>query len=139
MDDPVDISFEPQRLRQQGDMDCGVSVFAELTGLSREEILRDVPEALNGLTADQWKAYLARKGVRLRDYGRDGPYPLPCAHLVETSPNSNSFHWIYQAENGGIHDPSPVFECGPPRTIKLATHYGAKVLTVGVEPVKRSS
>jgi hypothetical protein len=112
-------------------MDCGVSVFAELAGLSRDEILNEMPEALNGLSADQAIAYLKRKGLPARNYPPNSSHPLPCAHLVLSG---GGYHWVYQAANGGIHDPSPVFEWTPPRTITLSTHYSAKILTIALEP-----
>jgi hypothetical protein len=45
--------FQPQLLRQESAMDCGVCVFGALTKLSREEILSDMPDATNGKTLDQ--------------------------------------------------------------------------------------
>jgi len=127
MDDLVDIYSERQRLRQEGDMDCGVSVFAELTGLSRQEILHDLPEAVNGLSADQAIAYLQGKGIQVHIYPSECQHPLPCAHLVQSG---GGYHWVYQAVNGGIHDPSPSFECVPPRLVNLAKDYVRKVLTI---------
>src|SRR5258707_9014155 len=100
---PIDRYFEPQMLRQEGDMDCGVCVFGALAELSREELLSD---AVNGKTVEQWEEYLRGKGFTVIRYqNSDEPLP-PCAHLVE---GGAGFHWIYQAKDGGgIHDPSPV-------------------------------
>jgi hypothetical protein len=134
MEDPLDIWFEPQRLRQQGEMDCGVSVFAELANMSREEILNDIPEAMNGISVERWKAYFTGKGFEVREYIPDDEYPSPCAHLVASG---GGYHRVYQATNGGIHDPSPVFESTPPRTIKLKTHYAATLVTIALEPKAR--
>lgn len=112
-------------------MDCGVVVFARLAGLTEEEIIRDVPDAFNGITHKQWEAYLISKGRQVTCYIAGVQYPLPAAHLVETSPGSSRYHWIYQAEDGGIYDPNPAFEFCPPHWIKenFDTCYGPLVLT----------
>jgi hypothetical protein len=122
--------FQPQRLRQEGSMDCGVPVFGALLGLTRDQILRDIPNSTNGLTVDQWKDYSKTKIVAVVQYGPDEDYPLPAAHLV------CGLHWVYQAKDGGFHDPSPVFESTPPKLITIAQHYGGRILTIAVVPAK---
>ena len=128
----LDNWLQPQMLRQEGDMDCGVAVFGALAELTREEILRDMPDAVNGKTVDEWKAYLSDKGFAVFQYSPDEPCPLPCAHLVGTPPNF--CHWIYQAPDGGIHDPSPVFRYTPPKLINLSHYGGTKILTITIGP-----
>jgi hypothetical protein len=125
---PLDWWFQPQKLRQEGDMDCGVCVFGELANLTRDQILRDLPEAVNGKTVGEWKAYLAEKGFEAVEYGPEEEHPLPCAHLVGIA--TGFHHWIYQAEDGGIHDPSPVFQHMPPKLIKLSEYN--RVLTIAI-------
>lgn len=124
----VDDWLEHQRLRQQGDMDCGVSVFAELTGFSREQIISELPGAENGKTVSEWEEYLGSKGFSVTRYISDQKYPLPCAPLVDSGA---SYHWIYQAGDGGIHDPSPVFQFVPPKVLNFS-YYGARILSVAI-------
>jgi len=111
-------------------MDCGVAVFGALANLTRAEILRDMPEAAKGKTVDEWKAYLASKDFDVSQYGPNDVFPLPCAHLVGTHP---SFcHWIYQAEDGGIHDPGPVNRFVPPKMLTLAHFGNVRILSLAV-------
>jgi|GEM_PF-5802754 len=127
----LDRLLQPQMLRQRGNMDCGVVVFARLADLTEEEILRDQPDAFNGITDIQWESLLISKGRKVTRYRLGEAYPLPCAHLVETSHGSGRYHWIYRAEDGGVHDPSPAFEHCSPHWIKenFDTCYGALILT----------
>jgi len=111
-------------------MDCGVCVFGALTGLSREEILHDLPDAAKGKTVDEWETYMRGKGFDAVPYQPEEAYPLPCAHLVESGAGH---HWIYQAADEGIHDPSPVFQHMPPKLLKLSA-YRRRVLTIAVRP-----
>jgi hypothetical protein len=127
---PIGLYFQPQGLRQEGDMDCGLPVFGALAGLTRETILHDVPHAASGLTVDEWKDYLRKKGLGVMQYGSDEGYPLPCAHLVR------GLHWVYQARDGGFHDPSEVFQHTSPHLISLQEYYGGRVLTIAVVPTK---
>jgi hypothetical protein len=46
-------------------MDCGVEVFRALTKLTRAEIVKDMPEAVNGKTVDE--RIRARAGLRMTD------------------------------------------------------------------------
>jgi hypothetical protein len=46
-------------------MDCGVCVFGELLGLTREEIIFDIPDAVKGITDKQWEAYFNVKGLEM--------------------------------------------------------------------------
>ena len=105
-------------LHQEAEMDCGVCVFGALTGLSREAILADMPEAINGKTLDEWDSYLQTKGLKMVRFCPGDVHPLPCAHLHEILPGY--YHWIYQAADGGIHDPSPSWRYYPPKLVKLS-------------------
>ncbi len=111
-------------------MDCGVAVFGALASLARLEILRDMPDAVKGKTVDEWKAYLAGKGFGVSQYGPDDTYRLPCAHLVGN--HADFCHWIYQAKDGGIHDPSPVNQYVPPKLLTLAYFGNARILTLAI-------
>jgi hypothetical protein len=121
----------PQYLRQQGAMGCGVAVFAELTGLSRAEILRDRPRAEeHGLSVKEWEEYLRENGFIVRQYQPEESYPLPCAHLVDAG---GGCHWIFQDERG-VFDPSAAFQYMPaddPRMLNLSV-YKARILTIAV-------
>jgi hypothetical protein len=126
-----------QRLRQELERDCSVPVFAELTGVSSDEILRDFPHATIGrVTVEQWKAWLEKRGLTVVE--RDGcPSDIvPCVHLVAThEPRDNTdFHWIYRDEDGDVHDPSPVSGAVPADdpTMRDLTYYRGKILTLSV-------
>jgi hypothetical protein len=111
-------------------MDCGLHVFAELTGLSRAEILHDRPNAENGLTVEEWEAYLRAKGYVVRRYQPHKSYPLPCAHLVFTG---GGYHWIFQTDRG-VFDPSPVLQYMPaddPRMVNFSV-YAARIIAIAV-------
>jgi hypothetical protein len=111
-------------------MDCGLYVFAELTGLSRAEILQDRPKAETGITVEEWEAYLRAKGYIVRRYQPDEPYPLPCAHLVDTG---GGYHWIFQTDRG-VFDPSPVFRYMSADDVRMLSFsaYAARILTIAV-------
>lgn len=111
-------------------MDCGVEVFSALTNLTRDEILHDMPESVDGKTVDEWKAYLETKGFEVIQYSSDESFTLPCAHLVGTHPDF--CHWIYHAPDGGIHDPGPVNQCMPPMQLTLAHFGNARILSIAV-------
>jgi hypothetical protein len=132
MADAVDIYFEQQSLRQEGKMDCGLHVFAKLADFSQEEILRDLPDAREGKTVGEWEAYLTAKlaprGLKPKRYQPGECHPRPCAHLVI----AGTPHWVYEAENGGIHDPSESAQFMPPRLLKLE-HCGNLELTIALE------
>lgn len=127
-----------QRLQQTSDRDCSVPVFAALTGLSDDEIRRDLPNAALGqVSVSEWMAWLHEKGRN--PLKRDGCLTdfLPCAHLVAThEPRDRSdFHWIYRDSDGDVHDPSPVVAAMPaddPR-MKNLTDYHHCELTLSVE------
>jgi len=126
----LDDMFQPQMLRQQNDVDCGLEVFRTLLNLTRAEIVGDLPGVDKRETsADEWKAYARSKGQELRIYQPGEEHPLPCAHLVGEPPHC---HWVFQAADGGIHDPSQVFESVPPKMITLA-YYPRHVLTVAMK------
>jgi len=123
----------PQYLRQQGAMGCGVPVFGELIATSREEILRDRPNAEEkGLTVEEWEKYLRTKGYVVRRYLPGESYPRPCAHLVFTG---GGYHWVYQSARG-VFDPDPSFEsygANDSRMLDLSV-YPARILTLAVTP-----
>jgi hypothetical protein len=50
--------FEAQSLRQEGSWDCGVEVFRKLAGVSRAELLQDLPKAINGIPVGHWEDWL---------------------------------------------------------------------------------
>lgn len=85
--------FEPQSLRQEGSWDCGVEVFSKLTGLSPEDLLHDLPEAVNGVTVGHAEGWLKAKGFVVERHSEGEAYTLPCAHLVGPPPHH---HWIYE-------------------------------------------
>lgn len=116
-------------LRQESEMDCGVSVFGALTNLTPAEILFDMPDAVKGKTVDQWGDYVNRKGWEMVRHQPGEKYPLPCAHLHQILPGY--YHWIFQAEDGGIHDPSPWCEHCPPKMVKLSSYN--VILTVAIK------
>jgi hypothetical protein len=131
MDDTqLEAWLQPQMLRQEATMDCGVSVFGALANLTRHEILLDMPDAINGRTVEEWEAYLTSKGFKATRYQSEEKHPLPCAHLVEIAPGF--YHWIFQAEDGGIHDPSPSWMHYPRRLMKMS-FYSGRILTIGIE------
>jgi hypothetical protein len=121
----------PQYLRQQGAMGCGVAVFAELAGLSREEILRDRPRAEeHGLTVEEWEEYLRGKGLIVRRYQSDEHHPLPCAHLVHSG--SGCPHWIFQSERG-VFDPDPSYQYMPADDPRMLNFSGkTRILAIAV-------
>lgn len=122
-----------QSLRQEGDRDCSIPVFGKLTGASREEILRDLPNAAEGkVCVARWEDWLRSKNFDVtRHDGRDEHYEIPCAHLVQP----HSPHWIYEDENG-VLDPSPVFMCMPPNDPRMRDWegtYEGRILTVSIK------
>jgi hypothetical protein len=108
-----------QRLQQYGEMGCGVAVFAELTGLTREEILLDQPKAEEaGLPVIEWEGYLINKGFEIRRYDSDKcGYTRPCAHLMRIG--LEIFHWIYEDCDGHILDPGSTSCYTPPEDPQL--------------------
>lgn len=128
-----------QRLRQVGERDCGVSVFAELAGVSWTEVLQDLPESANGkVGVEKWRDWLNSKGLDLVQNDGCDEYTLPCAHLVGNDPTSKEdFHWVYRDESG-VHDPSSVFAAMPsdhPWMLGLCS-YNQKVLTISVKRMR---
>jgi len=122
--------FQPQGLHQENDVDCGLEVFRTLLGLTRAEVVGDLPGIDKRETsADDWIAYARTKGQELKIYQPGEEHPLPCTHLVGDRPHC---HWVYQTTDGGIHDPSPVFTSVPPRMITLAC-YARHILTVATK------
>jgi hypothetical protein len=112
--------FQSQMLCQEDAMDCGVRVFGELTNLSREEILFDMPDAVKGKTVDQWEAYVNGKGWGMVRHQPDEEHPQPCAHLHRIIPGYH--HWIFEAEDGGISDSDPSCQHCPPKMLELSSY-----------------
>jgi hypothetical protein len=128
MDDAIlNVWLQPQMLRQEAEMDCAVAVFGALANLSRGEILEDMPDAINGKTVEEWEEYLTYKGIPAKCFQSPEEYSLPSAHLVEIAPGR--YHWIFQAADGGIHDPSPAWQHYPPRLIKMS-FYSRRILSI---------
>jgi hypothetical protein len=124
------------RLRQRGARDCGVCVFAELAGISYEQLLEELPGADYGtVTVDGWIAWLESKGRRVTKHEGCPADAGCCAHLVSnTFYSKEDVHWVYRDENGDVHDPSPVAEWVPANSELARTleTYSIKVLTLAV-------
>lgn len=128
---------KPQKLRQNLERECSIPVFAELSGVSEDEVRQDFPQAVLGLvTVEQWISWLHKRGFRV--LRRDGcpADVLPCVHLVAThQPRDGSdFHWIYRDADGDVHDPSPVFAAMPadhPSMRNLSVYF-QQVLTISI-------
>jgi hypothetical protein len=83
-----------------------VCVFGALTNLTREEILFDIPDAVNGKTLVQWEAYVNSKGWE-RKLVRHQPgeeYPLPCAQLHQIF--LGFYHWIFRLRTAASTSPA---------------------------------
>jgi len=114
---------------QEGESDCSVPVFGELTGLSREELLREMPNAVEGrVTVLQWESWLRSKGLKVDRHQRDEEYTLPCAHLLLWAGRP---HWIYEDETG-VHEPNPAFMCVPPDDPIMLSHVRKREFTISV-------
>lgn len=127
---------KPQRLHQKHNRDCGVCVFAELAGVSEEEVLADLPDAhLGTVTVDGWRAWLEGKGLKVSKSEGCPADNVPCAHLVANALyTKEDAHWVFRDEDGDIHDPSPVAMYMPAddeRMRSLST-YAIKILTLSV-------
>ena len=128
--------MKPQMFRQTSEpRDCSVVVFAALTGISEDEIRRDLPEApLGEVSDDGWISWLGKKGFSvLRRQGCPDDI-VPCAHLVALNGLRDGAHWIYRDGEGDIHDPNSAqqyLQADDPR-MKSISFYSEKVLTVSV-------
>ena len=128
--------MKPQMFRQTSEpRDCSVVVFAALTGISEDEIRRDLPEApLGEVSVDGWISWLGKKGFSvLRRQGCPDDI-VPCAHLVALNELRDGAHWIYRDGEGDIHDPNSAqqyLQADDPR-MKSISFYSEKVLTVSV-------
>jgi len=124
-----------QVLRQRFERDCGVAVFAELAGISYEDVLRDLPDAHLGTVTDGgWMRWLEQKGFT--PLKREGcPEDIvPCAHMVAPVDDTRYCHWVYRDAEGDIHDPSPSSLAVPAddeRMRKLSL-YDVKVMTISI-------
>lgn len=76
--DPLEY-FQPQTLLQMGPWDCGVDVFRKLAGLTREELLRELPEAIDGIPVIRWEHWLTSRGLLIERRQPGEEYALPCA------------------------------------------------------------
>jgi hypothetical protein len=126
---------KPQRLLQRQARDCGVVVFAEMAGVSYEDVLNDLPGAdLSPISVDAWENWIKSKGFAVQ---REQGCPqglVPCAHLVSTVDDNRFCHWVYRDDDGDVHDPSPRsihFAADDPRMRNLSL-YDFHVLTVSV-------
>jgi len=82
--------FQPQMLRQENDVDCGLEVFHALLGLTREEIVADLPGVDKRKTSsDDWIDYAKTKGQELKIYRAGGPalVMLACTISTEGAPS----------------------------------------------------
>jgi hypothetical protein len=121
--------FETQSLRQEGPWDCGVEVFRKLAGVSREQLLRDLPNAVNGIPVIQWEEWLTSKGLIIESPREGEGYTKPCAHLIRRLPY---YHWIYE-DSTGIHDPDPAFAFWSPKLITLEMYPQGRELTISLK------
>ncbi|WP_263355435.1 hypothetical protein [Acidicapsa acidisoli] len=132
-----------QILIQETERGCSVPVFAQLAGISTNDLKRELPGAILGqVTVNEWIVWLEGKGFAVLK--RDGcPVDIvPCVHLVAHSPQSElDFHWVYRDTEGDVHDPSPVSTCmgaDDPRMRDLS-FYETKQLTISVEGYSAAS
>jgi hypothetical protein len=126
---------KPQRLFQRYDHDCGVVVFAELAGVSYEDVLADLPDAYLGtVSVDGWTAWLDGKGFTVLRQQECPQEILPCAHLVSPVPDDKYCHWVYRDSAGDVHDPSGTFRAMPADDpfMRNLSYYDFKLLTVSV-------
>jgi hypothetical protein len=127
--DPLD-DFEPQTLLQMGPWDCGVEVFSKIAGLTREELLRELPEAINAVPVIRWEEWLTARGFVIERRQRDEEYTLPCAHLIRRPPHH---HWIYE-DHKGILDPDPKFQAYSAKLLTPAMYPEGRELTISIIP-----
>jgi hypothetical protein len=126
---------KPQRLHLTSERDCGVAVFAALTGISENEIRHDLPEAHFGeVSVDGWTRWLQRKGLEIRRQAACSDDFVPCAHLVALDERRDGAHWIHRDDDGDIHDPSPTFRyfAADDARMRSISFYPEKVLTLSV-------
>jgi hypothetical protein len=128
---------KPNKLHQKGTRDCGVCVFAELAGVSYEQVIQELPGADEGtVTVDGWIAWMKTKGINFEMREGCPADVVPCAHLVSnTMTSKDDFHWVLRDEDGDVHDPSPVAMYMPaddPRMRDLET-YAFKKLTLSAK------
>jgi hypothetical protein len=130
-----------QTLRQKTGHDCSVPVFSALTGISEDEICRELPLAAEqGVTVDGWMDWLTARGREpLKRQGCPDDI-LPCVHLVGPSnPQApTDFHWVYRDAEGDLYDPHPsvaAMSADDSRMRELSI-YGTKVLTISISRQK---
>lgn len=124
-----------QRVFQRYDHDCGVAVFAELAGVSYEDVLNDLPDShINMVSVDGWTKWLESKGFAVLRQDGCPTDIVPCAHLVSPVPDEKYCHWVYRDSEGDIHDPSGTFRAMPADDafMKNLWYYEFKWLTISV-------
>lgn len=113
-----------QMARQRTKDDCGIYVFAELTGLSADEIKKDVPDP-NETSDEEWAAWL--RGVGFEAHVHRGPSPAtpPLAFVYKR-------HWFCQYSCGGIGEPSGSLNAFPQHGEQLCEFLASKETAVSV-------
>ena len=125
--------MKPQTTRMKGDRDCSVWVFSQLTGLSEEEIITDLPGAPRGeVTVDEWCAWLKRRGYEyVRRTGCPGDI-VPCAHLVANTPEATDAHWVFRDEHGDVYDPGGGYVPANDDRMRNLIYWSEKRATISV-------
>jgi hypothetical protein len=89
--------FELQMLRQENEMNCGVCVFGTLTNLTRQEILFDMPDAVERIGATDLLATLCialhtcRRLAAQWSWGRRSPsVKQVCARVLGLRPSAGN-------------------------------------------------
>lgn len=127
---------KPQGLRQKGQRDCSVPVFAALTGIPEDDIRAEVPDAAEGkVSVDGWRGWLQKKGLKVTRHEGCPSDVMPCAHLVANAMYSASdAHWVYRDADGDVHDPALVSMYMPAddERMRSLSMYSMKILTLSV-------
>jgi hypothetical protein len=126
-----------QNLRQESERGCSVPVFAKLAGISKDELLTQVPEAALGkVTHLQWKSWLETRFPSVVLLDGCPTDTVPCAHLVGPAyPGSpGDYHWIYRDSEGDVYDPSGQCDAMPADhpDMRNLVPFSTKVLTITV-------
>lgn len=131
---PLLKSPKPQKLHQKSERDCGVCVFAELAGVSEEEVCGDLPDAhLGTVSVDGWKQWLQEKGFTVLQREGCPDDIVPCAHLVaHVMYSPNDAHWVYRDSDGDVHDPSEDFVPADDQRMRNLLFYSEKILTLSL-------
>jgi hypothetical protein len=125
--------MKAQRLRQKYERDCGVVVFTELMGISEEELLADLPDAVRGMvTVDEWCAWLESKGFTVTKRKGCPDDIVPRAHLVANASNYEDAQWVYRDADGDVLDPSGGFVTANDERMRSLAFYSEKIRTISV-------